>query len=73
MLEQRGYFNGYPVFVDPEFIAGDGLDMVKLDIEHPLEGWVTGPDGLDRLRRAGLVKSSPRESIAAYDLLRKAH
>lgn len=71
-LEHRGYLNGYPVYIDWSFRGADGIDVLKLDIEHPLEGWLTGCDGWKRLREGGLLKNSPRDSIAAYDALQRS-
>lgn len=61
---QLGYFKGYPVFAVDDFTAEDGLSIVKLDPEHPLEGWLTSIETAEKMLDAGVSKKNPRDCFA---------
>lgn len=71
--QQVGYLRGYPVFTRDDFLGGDGYDVLKLDIEHPLEGWVTSPQIAERLKRDGVIRSSPEESLTVSQKTDRSH
>lgn len=67
-LQQVGYFAGYPVFCrasDPETRLPEDVHFVKLNLEHPLEGYLTTPARAAELKAKGMILGSPGAAIRA--------